>query len=323
MMNCSRLASSVRCAALWLSCLFALNILSLTVQGGTLTLEVAETTILTGVIQDGAGTLTILKTGPGKLRLEGVNTYSGGTFIEEGAISVSNAAALGTGIVEMALGTSLLFEEAVTIATNTFTLNGLLSTIIADYGSETVQSPDSTHIGSIVASDGIIVSSPTSINVDLAPGFYIPYGSRYYYTLMQGGPSNSGLNSLNLSVECPQSYECELIFSDNNLLLGAYRAYDTNPLSGDKSLAGVFGNRIRPCLNEHQGKAPANKICVGDLQFSTGQYHQKQAPKKATQASVLTPESSRIRGIFQSYVTSRASRYQTWCLCLDRNDEDQ
>lgn len=388
-MNCSRLASYVRCAALWLSCFFALNILSLTVQAGTVTLDVPGSVILNGIIQDGEGVLTLIKTGPGTLTLGDENTYSGGTIVQEGAVSISSDGNLGlsgtsleldSGTLQViqdvttsrliavtanggtldVLGDSTFTVSQVTLAsggiltlkggegarivandaiaiqsganlvlqgiavfTNTFTLGAGLKTVITDYGSETVLSPDSRHVGTVVASGGISIPSPASINIDVISGFYIPYGSRYYYMLMQGSPLNSGLDSLNLSVECPQSYECELIFSDDNLILSAYRSYDTNPLSGDKSLAGVFGNRVRPCLNLHQGKAPANKICVGDLRFSTEHPHKQNAPKKAVQKSVLTPGSSRIRGIFQSYVTSRASPYQTWCLCLDRTDEDQ
>uniref|UniRef100_UPI00334056EF autotransporter domain-containing protein n=1 Tax=Sandarakinorhabdus sp. TaxID=1916663 RepID=UPI00334056EF len=92
---------------------------------------------LNGVV-DGAGSVT--KIGSGNLVLNGANTFTGGSFINVGTVTVGNNAALGTALVTMANGTvlanntnNLALANAfsignATIATgsNNFTLNGVV-----------------------------------------------------------------------------------------------------------------------------------------------------------------------------------------------------
>lgn len=64
----------------------------------TLTLGVANGTgVFTGVIQDGAGSLAIVKTGTGTQTFSGANTYGGGTTLTNGTLVLGSTTAIGTG----------------------------------------------------------------------------------------------------------------------------------------------------------------------------------------------------------------------------------
>lgn len=54
-----------------------------------------------GVIQNGSGTVGLVKQGTDILILNGVNTYSGGTTLNSGQLVVDNNSALGTGVVTL------------------------------------------------------------------------------------------------------------------------------------------------------------------------------------------------------------------------------
>ncbi len=75
--------------------------------GSTLTLGAADSTIFAGVISGFQS--QIVKQGAGTLALSGANTYSGGTTLNGGVITVENNSALGTGTLAMAAGTTLSF----------------------------------------------------------------------------------------------------------------------------------------------------------------------------------------------------------------------
>ncbi len=71
---------------------------------GVGTIDTISTLTLTGVI-DGRGSIT--KTNRGNLVLQGLNSYSGGTLLDAGTITVATDTALGTGLLTMAGGTTL------------------------------------------------------------------------------------------------------------------------------------------------------------------------------------------------------------------------
>jgi autotransporter-associated beta strand protein len=82
-------------------------------------------TTFSGALQNGStGTLTLTKVGNGTLTLTNTgNTYSGGTNVLSGTVSVASDAALGTGPVTAGSFGTLLFT-ATTASTKSFTLNG-------------------------------------------------------------------------------------------------------------------------------------------------------------------------------------------------------
>lgn len=98
--------------------------------GRSFTVTGAGDTAITGPITTGTGRLT--KSGSGQLTLSGSGSYSGGTQLNAGTLSVGNDRALGTGFVNVSGGT-LLIGEGISI-TNTVTLSG--GTYVKHLGSE-------------------------------------------------------------------------------------------------------------------------------------------------------------------------------------------
>ena len=56
-----------------------------------------DTRITLKVVDNGATPVILVKNGPGYLRLDGVNTYSGGTMINAGLLTIGSAGSLGSG----------------------------------------------------------------------------------------------------------------------------------------------------------------------------------------------------------------------------------
>ncbi|HEX7324397.1 MAG TPA: autotransporter-associated beta strand repeat-containing protein [Rhodanobacteraceae bacterium] len=112
---------------------------TLTFNGGTLENTAAFTTAR-GITLTGAGTLqtdanltaagviggagALTKTGSATLTLPGANSFTGGTSINAGEVDVGNNAALGTGRVAMAAGTTLGFATDGLSLANAFALSG-------------------------------------------------------------------------------------------------------------------------------------------------------------------------------------------------------
>ncbi|MEI7750702.1 MAG: autotransporter-associated beta strand repeat-containing protein, partial [Candidatus Omnitrophota bacterium] len=70
------------------------GIVTNTGAAGILTAGDANATTFAGVIQDGTGATSLVKQGVGTLTLSGANTYSGGTTISSGIISMTDTASL-------------------------------------------------------------------------------------------------------------------------------------------------------------------------------------------------------------------------------------
>ncbi|WP_421912357.1 autotransporter domain-containing protein [Mesorhizobium sp.] len=92
-------------------------------------------------IQEQNGSLSIEKVGTGALTLDGVSTYSGGTTLSGGTLLIANDAALGTGGLTMASGTTFGASGAHTFA----------QAITLEAGSETID----TSQGDLTLSSGI------------------------------------------------------------------------------------------------------------------------------------------------------------------------
>ena len=96
---------------------------------GALTLTAGgdnTSTLFSGVIQNGSGTMSFTKTGTGTLTFSGVNTYSGLTTVNAGTLNVQSASALGTtaGGTTVASGATLQLQGGISIGAEPLTLNG-------------------------------------------------------------------------------------------------------------------------------------------------------------------------------------------------------
>jgi autotransporter-associated beta strand protein len=96
---------------------------------GALTLTTGgdnTSTLFSGILQNGSGSVAFTKTGTGTLTLSGANTYSGLTTVSAGTLDIRNAAALGTtaGGTTVSNGATLQFQNGITIGAEPLTLNG-------------------------------------------------------------------------------------------------------------------------------------------------------------------------------------------------------
>jgi autotransporter-associated beta strand protein len=137
--------------------------------GGTITTSVAGATTLTagdstpqttysGIIQDGSGTMALVKNGTGTLTLAGANTYSGGTTVNAGALQVGNASALGatTGTLAVDGGTLDLNGFTVTVGSLSGSSGTVTSSVAGTAGLVVNQTTDATYAGVIQDGSGTV-----------------------------------------------------------------------------------------------------------------------------------------------------------------------
>ena len=97
---------------------------------GALTLTAGgdnTSTLFSGVLQNGSGTVAFTKSGTGTLTLSGANTYSGLTTVSGGILLIQNSAALGTtaGGTTVSSGATLELQSNIAVAAEPLTLNGV------------------------------------------------------------------------------------------------------------------------------------------------------------------------------------------------------
>ncbi len=127
---------------------------------------------------DGSGSIN--KVGAGTFSLTGANTYSGGTNLDAGTIAVGNNAALGTGSLAMATGTTLQAVSSVSLANsvdvegaanidtngNSLGLSGVISGVGAvtktGAGTLTLTGPN-TYAGGTTVSAGTLTGNTSSL----------------------------------------------------------------------------------------------------------------------------------------------------------------
>lgn len=122
--------------------------------------------IQTALESDNTGTATLVKSGSGKLSLEGANTYVGTNIISGGILEIqdanslgnsSNAVQLSGGTLQLGSGATLSSSRSYSLAENT------TSTISADTGSSFTISSDISGAGNIaIGGAGTVVLSSTS-----------------------------------------------------------------------------------------------------------------------------------------------------------------
>ncbi|MFT9256643.1 MAG: autotransporter domain-containing protein [Acetobacter sp.] len=115
-----------------------LNLANAIALNGDPTIEVdSGNATLSGTLSDGSMAGDLVKSGAGTLVLSGANTYTGGTQLTAGTLVAGNNAALGTGTLGMAAGTTLSFAAGGLNLANAIALNGD-PTIEVDSGNATL-----------------------------------------------------------------------------------------------------------------------------------------------------------------------------------------
>ena len=114
--------------------------------------------IWTKIVDNGATAVSVVKTGPGYVRLANSNTYTGGTIMNGGALVGDGGSAFGTGAVQVNSGAVTVNLNAGTIA-NSFTIasgtsatfdnatnNGTINSNISGAGTVTIQNTSGTNL---------------------------------------------------------------------------------------------------------------------------------------------------------------------------------
>jgi YVTN family beta-propeller protein/autotransporter-associated beta strand protein len=192
-------------------------------QGGTFDTDGNKAT-LSGAI-GGPGALT--KIGAGTLTLSGANSYSGGTTLSAGTLTVGNDAALGTGRLTMAPGTTLSF-----LGSGNFTV----ANEIAISGDPTVVAPANTT----QTLSGAIVDGAAPGSLTLNGGGTLVLTAIDTYT---GATSvNAGLLEVNGSIA-----SSSLLTVNGGAVLAGTGAVPTTQINSGATLApgsGVPGTRL-------------------------------------------------------------------------------
>jgi fibronectin-binding autotransporter adhesin len=118
----------------------------------TLTIDSGSGSTFGGVIQDGAGggTLALAKSGAGTLTLTGTNTYSGGTTINAGILSVTSDAFLGNASGSVTLNGGRLWTNGANLNTaRNITVTGTGSSIVVNRNNNFSTSGTLTGSGSL------------------------------------------------------------------------------------------------------------------------------------------------------------------------------
>jgi autotransporter-associated beta strand protein/T5SS/PEP-CTERM-associated repeat protein len=124
--------------------------------------DIGITNVLTGT-----GSLT--KQGAGRLTLSGSNTYSGGTTVESGTLSVGHANALGAGSASVQTGATLSVQSGVTIANEVRLSGGTLEELVSVGGSLIGKARATSDVGGIQTKSTILSgTSSTATAIDTA-----------------------------------------------------------------------------------------------------------------------------------------------------------
>lgn len=248
------------------------------VTTGSLTLGDSTNTTFAGVI---SGLGALIKQGSGTFTLTGTNTYTEGTTLSEGAISLGADAALGSGALSMANGTTLYINSGVS-ASNPITLGGT-NTLEVSAGSGTLSGVISGASGVLVKTgSGMLILSNTNtygggtllnagtLSIDSADSIG---GSTQGLTLAGGTLSSTGVVTLSGAILVTANSEITTAAGQSTALTGTLSGSDqaTLSVSGDgvNSISTVsVDSGLFTLAGELGGSEPLTKIGAGTLRFS-------------------------------------------------------
>ena len=201
----------------------------------TLTLGTLNTnTTYSGVIQDGAGKLSLAKVGTGTQTLTGTNTFTGGTTVNAGTLAAGSAKAFGSGNLTMTAGTlrttGLL---SVDIGAGNILFGG--GTYVANVGGTT---PGVNH-DQLKTTGSANITGGTLALVQQG-GYILAPGDQVKLLLAAGGVAGGSANG----TAVPSSHVTGLsAFSNNPLLVPTVNLYTDSVIleAMQGSFASLFG----------------------------------------------------------------------------------
>ena len=247
--------------------------------------DVAST--YSGTITDGAGSVSLVKTGTGSLHLTGSNTYSGGTRISGGVVQNGlqssftdfNSNAFGTGDVVVDAGGSVVIRNGSTIANN-FTISGTGAGNGASYGAIRASFGTSgvtqTLTGTVTLAGAATVTTAASAGVSgsklvLAGPIHLGANTLTF------NPKASGSNPLPIAVEGAIDGSGGVVVNGvSAVYLNAANSY-TGPttvlsgtLGGDGSVAGLVTVGSGAAISPGSAADTYGSFGVGSLQLDSG-----------------------------------------------------
>jgi autotransporter-associated beta strand protein len=240
-----------------------------------------------GAITDGAGTVSLLKTGTGSLFLTGSSGYSGGTRISGGMVqnglqtsaSDFNSNAFGTGDVTVDAGASAVIRNGSTIANN-FIISGTGTGMGANYGairgSFGVSGTTATISGTVTLAGNATITSA-------APGGVTNS------QLVLAGPIRLGGNTLTLNPKASSGSPIPIVVEgaidgsgsvvingDSTAYLNAINTYtgpttvQSGTLGGDGSVTGLVTVNSGAAISPGSALDTYGTFGVGSLQLDAG-----------------------------------------------------
>ena len=187
-------------------------------------------------------TLAVIKTGPGILRFEGANTYSGATGVSQGILEVGNASGLGNtgGLVNVGAGANLQTEPGVAVANPINMAGGL--TVPAGQ--------------SVILTGSIFLENPTTINVAGNLLIDAPISGN-------GGLTKTGAGNLTLGGNVANTYTGDTQVSGGTLTLG--KPNNVNAVPGNLNI-GSSGLHSTPSTVAQAG----NNLIGGSVTVNGG-----------------------------------------------------
>ncbi len=244
-----------------------------------------------GVIADSTEATTLTKQGAGSLTINVANTYSGGTKMEGGTLTVQDAAALGTGEVDLTAGT-LVLEAAVTnlIRFNQGTLqySTNATTELAKFAR--VDSADS--LVKVVVDDGY------SVTWDKASAAQSGY-------ILQNGVELSGTGTLTIATEGDTNLGPKFSLATGSNLVIQSNIDGSNNINFTSTLEGAGtvtfdGKKGAATLNAdnsaYAGTIVVQNTTIGDAQGDTFYFQHANASGGANTTLVLNGACIRAEG---------------------------
>jgi autotransporter-associated beta strand protein len=244
-----------------------LNGYAITVNGltgaGTITSGVAgaaaitaggndQTSSFTGVIQNGSGTVSLGKTGSGTLTLAGANTYTGGTTISQGTLSISSDGNLGA-VPASATPGNLVINGGTLSTSATLTINSKRGIAVGP------------------------ASGSGTGTIDAAAGTTLTYGG----IIADNGSGTGGLTKSNttgtLVLGGANTYSGDTTVSGGTLQLGNVAAIPSGTGKGNLALAAgstLDLNNLSPTVNGLSGAGTVTNGLTGSVTFTAGAYSQ-------------------------------------------------
>ena len=246
-----------------------------------------DPTFTTTIAEVLSGTNSVTKLGTGTLVLSSANTYSGGTIINAGTVSITNAGGFGTGAVTVNAGGIAAINAGTGAATvaNAFSGAGIINTILPT-GTNTLTLSGALNgfTGTLNIGNGSgagklqftnatqanVISSSATINVAANGTLYVGNGLNYGSALvLNGGTTGEALGQLR--IEGGSIWSGNITLNANTTIGGnGIAGIVSGTISGGISGSGGFtrlgnGTTVLSGVNTYTGVTTIN---AGTLQFA-------------------------------------------------------